>query len=77
MSQLTTYPQRPDPLVGLWNGLAEQLNDSDFELIPEEFARVSEVVSLRRRRGDVLDPLLLALVRCLERQAIHTDDGLE
>ncbi len=58
-----------------WREIGEDLLDPHVELIAEEFAALLSVYKRLRAAGETFDPMLMALMAVLERQAIDTDDG--
>jgi hypothetical protein len=72
--------KRRPPLAELrrtWQHFSADLHDPHFELDAEQFASILSTFKSLRDAGDTFDPMLVALMAVLERQAADTLDGFE
>ncbi len=75
MSTITTVSVHE--LRRRWRVLSGEIHNPHFELTAEEFALLLSTFKALRRAGDTFDPMLVALMAVLERQAAETVDGFE
>jgi hypothetical protein len=60
-----------------WQRFTTELIAPHFELTAEEFAPVLSTYKALRLAGDTFDPMVVALMTVLERQAAEMVDGFE
>jgi hypothetical protein len=75
--QMVTHVPAPrhTALRRQWRQLTQALNDPHLELTVEEFAPILSTFKLLRDAGERSDPMLMALMAALERQAMSGDES--
>ncbi len=63
--------------LNTWHTLAAEIADPSFELDAEAFAALLVTYARLQDAGQRFDPMLAALMQCLTRQMIASDDGLD
>lgn len=70
-------PASHTPLLHRWRQFPAAIAAPHFELTADEFAAILSTYKLLRAEGEPFDPMLVALMTVLERQAAETVDGFE
>ncbi len=74
---MTTTTLPIDELRQCWREQSRAIQHRDFELTADEFAALLSTYKAMRAAGDSFEPMLVALMAVLERQATNTIDGFE